>query len=386
MTLYRQSAVAFAMAITVIQAAPGPGFDGRKIRIDSKILGESREILVRLPSGYESGPERFPLLIQLGGEAHFPYTVAVTEFLSRGDHIPRLIVAAILDPTPMHHYRDSTPTKVAYLPASGGAGRFLGFIKDELVPALDAEFRTRPLRILCGHGLSGLFAVHALLESPGTFAAFITDGASLTYDGSAILDRAALRLTDPAVRGKLYLGVGNEMETAPGLASFAVLLDKSAPDGLEWKTETFADEDQGTASLPTLYHGLKWVFRSWRIPVAIATQGMDAVKAYYRDLSAKLGYEIPVTEKILSTRGFQLIREQRFDEALVLLDINAGAFPESPNAYHSLAVLSERRRQWERAASFYETAARKAERADPELARFFRMQAGQARGRAGKKS
>jgi len=364
--------------------APESILSGRKMKIESKILQETREIWVKLPSGYENSQELYPVLIQLGGETHFLYSSAIVDFLSRYDDIPRMIVAAVIDPTPRQHYRDSTPTKVDYLTASGGAPQFLRFIKEELLPALDTEFRTRPFKILCGHGLSGLFAVYALLESPGTFKAFLTDGASLTYDNSALLKGVEKRLDDPLLAGALYLGVGNERETIPGIKTLADLLASKAPRGLDWKMDIQTEEDQGTAALPAFYDGLKWVFRAWRLPLGVAVRGIDAVKDYYRDLSGKFSYEIPVTEKTLSVLGFQLIREQRFPEAATVFEVNAAAFPESPDVHHNLAMLSERQKQWDKAAAHYETAALKAGPQRPELAQFFRRQAEQARLRAKK--
>jgi len=354
---------------------------GQKLKITSKILNETREVWIGLPSGYENTQARYPLLIQLGGAAHFPYSAAIVDVLSRNDHMPRMIVAAVIDPTPMHHYRDSTPTRVDYLPASGGAPQFLRFLKEELIPTLEAGFRTQPFRILCGHGLSGLFAVYALMESPDTFGAYITDGASLTYDGSALLKDMEARLADPRLRGSLFLGVGNELETVTGIQEMAGLLAKKAPRSLQWKIGIEQDEDQGTASLPVFYKGLKWIYRDWRLPVEVSVQGMAAVKKYYESLSDKFGYELPVTESTLSVRGFQLIREQRFDDAAGVFKLNASTYPDSPNVYHNLAFLFERLKQWDQAAAYYEKAGEKAGAAQPDLAKFFRMQAEQAKGR-----
>ncbi len=354
---------------------------GQKIKIPSKILNETREVWIALPPGYKDGGDRYPLLLQLGGEANFLYSAAIVDVLSKNNHIPRIIVAALLDPTPRHHYRDSTPTKVDYLPASGGAPQFLSFLKEELIPALDAGFRTEPLRILCGHGLSGLFSISALLESPGTFGAVLSDGASLSYDNSVFFKNAEAKLADPRLRGSLFLGVGNELETIPSNQALAALLTKKAPPSLSWTLEILNDEDQGTASLPVFYRGLKWLFRDWRLPVEVAGKGLDAVKAHNRALSEKMGFEIPVSENTLSMRGFQLIREQRFGDAEVVFNLNASAYPESPNVYQNLAFLSERMKQWEKAAAFYEKAAEKAAAVKPELAPLFRMQAEQAKRR-----
>lgn len=364
------------------QEKPEPLLTGAKVQLASKVLEETREVWVVLPAGYEDGQDRYPVLIQLGDLAHVRYSAPIVDVLARNDHIPAMIVVACPEPTPRHHYRDSTPTAVDYLPGSGGANKFLAFLRDELIPYLEANFRTQPCRVLCGHGLSGLFAVHAVLESPGTFGGVIADGASLTYDGSAVLKTAEAKLADPRVRGSIYLGAGNEAETVPGLQAFVRLLERRVHPGLEWALEAERDEDQGTAAVPTFYKGLKWLFRAWRIPVEAAAKGIDAVRAYYAGLSEKFGYDIPVTERTLSGRGFQLIREQRFAEAAALLEANARAYPDSFRARQDLAVLYERTRDWARAAASYEAAAEKAGPAQPELAKFFRAQAERLKKRA----
>jgi hypothetical protein len=311
----------------------------------------------------------------LGGGTHFAYSAAIVDLLAKNDHIPALILAVLSDPTPRHHYRDSTPTRVDYLPASGGAPLFLKFLKEELIPYLEANVRTQPFRILSGHGLSGLFAVYALLESPGTFGGFITDGASLTFDKSMIFPFAELKLGEEGIRGWLYLGVGNELETILGLQRMDGLFKTSAPKGLSWKLEIESDEDQGTAALPVFYKGLKWIYGAWRMPADIAAAGLNAVRAYFADLSRRYGYEIPVSEKALSGRGFQWVREQRFSEAELVFRLNAEAFPDSHQAWMNLAFLFERMKDWKQAAAAYEKAAEKAEVSQPDLAKYYRAQA-----------
>jgi len=53
---------------------------------------------------------------------------------------------------------------------SGGADKFLQFIKQELIPVIESEFKADPKRrILAGHSLGGLFTAFALFEEPGLF-------------------------------------------------------------------------------------------------------------------------------------------------------------------------------------------------------------------------
>src|SRR4030042_3198069 len=113
---------------------------GRKLQMVSKALAETRDVWVVLPAGYENGQERYPVLIQLGDLSHLRYSVPVVDVLARNDHIPAMIVVALPDPTPRHHYRDTTPTAVDYLPGSGGAPRFLRVLQAGVVPPPHTDY------------------------------------------------------------------------------------------------------------------------------------------------------------------------------------------------------------------------------------------------------
>jgi len=365
------------------QTAPTPAQDkpatlglGQRFELNSTILNEKREVWVAAPAGPGDGAgERLPVIIQLGDLSHFRYSAPIVDVLSRNGHIPRCLVVAVPDPTPRHHYRDSTPTKVDYLPASGGASLFLDFLKKELLPFIESQFPAASFRIICGHGLSGMFAAWALAESGGAFGAAITDSASLTYDNSRLLEDWTAKPPAFAGPASLYLAAGDERETTEGLRRLAGLFEKNRPDNLDWAVSVEKDEDQGTVCVQAFYKGLKWAFRDWRIPLLAASGGLEIVKAHYAGLSRRLGYEIPVTEGLLSARGFQLIREQKFEEAKLVFNLAASAFPGSFTVEQNLGFLYERMKDPENAAAAYERAAAKAAAAQPDLAKFFKAQA-----------
>ena len=163
------SAAAFAQA----PAIPGV----TTLRLKSEVLGEERIILVRTPSGYEAGNQRYPVLYMTDGDAHIGHTGATIEFLSRNGRMSELIVVGI---TNTDRTRDLSPTHVktaavagVQFPTSGGADKFLKFIESELIPDIEKRYRVQPYRILAGHSLGGLFVVHAMLSRPELFNSYI---------------------------------------------------------------------------------------------------------------------------------------------------------------------------------------------------------------------
>lgn len=96
---------------------------------------------------------------------------------------------------------------------TGGADTFLDFLVNELAPEVAARFRSasKTRRILFGHSLGGLFAVHALMTRPEAFETFAASAPSLWWNDFAVLKlRGDLdaRLTASGVRPKVFLSVG----------------------------------------------------------------------------------------------------------------------------------------------------------------------------------
>ena len=143
--------------------------------IDSKILGEARSVLIRTPASYATGARSYPVLYLTDGDRQLPHTAATIDFLTREGRMPEVILVGI---TNTDRTRDLTPTHVDQtaldgqqfrFPTSGGADKFLSFIETELIPYVEANYRTEPFRILAGHSFGGLFAMHALLSRPRLF-------------------------------------------------------------------------------------------------------------------------------------------------------------------------------------------------------------------------
>src|SRR6185503_12010488 len=139
----------------------------KKFSIKSTVLGEDRIILVRTPVGYETNKVSYPVLYMTDGDAHMGHTASTIEFLSQNGRIEELIVVGI---TNTDRTRDLTPVRSTakdpagnlQAPTSGGADNFLKFIETELIPQIEKQYRVQPYRILAGHSLGGLFAIHAM--------------------------------------------------------------------------------------------------------------------------------------------------------------------------------------------------------------------------------
>jgi predicted alpha/beta superfamily hydrolase len=111
---------------------------GTKFQIDSKMLAETRTYWIHTPAEYKSGKDAYPILILQDPESEFTLAAAVVDMLSENGRIPRMIAVGIKN---TERTRDMTPSRPArtdgggpWTGSAGGAGKFLAFIADELLP------------------------------------------------------------------------------------------------------------------------------------------------------------------------------------------------------------------------------------------------------------
>src|SRR5687768_18290092 len=87
------------------------------VQLQSKMLDETRTILVRTPASYAAGTRAYPVLYMTDGDRQIGHTAAVVDFLAREGRMPEVIVVGINN---TDRTRDLTPTKVE---AFGGNGQ-----------------------------------------------------------------------------------------------------------------------------------------------------------------------------------------------------------------------------------------------------------------------
>lgn len=341
---------------------------GETRTIASAILGEERELLVYLPAGYEDGTQNYPVLYLLDALSNFHHTTGTVQALARAGHSPDMIVVAVRN---TDRTRDLTPTNVRRqagedgpdLPTSGGADAFLRFLREELIPQVEKDYRTAPFRILVGHSFGGLFAVHALLNAPNTFNATLAISPSLWWDDQLLVHRAQEVLAENSpIRQHLFLTLGEEGgDMMDGFQGMLDVLRFAAPDTLRWHSRILEGDDHGSAPIASTRLGLQFIFDGWRMPRSAFQDGYDAVEAHYRRLTARYGYPIPPPEGIVNNLGYFNLGEGHVDEAIRIFRKNVQSYPASANVYDSLGEALEAKGDLAGAREQYEKAVARAE-------------------------
>ena len=231
-------------------ADPVPPHD--TFTVASRALGEARPVNVYTPPGYlSSGGARFPVLYMPDGGLNedFPHVVKTVDSLIALGEIRPVIVVGVPN---TQRRRDLTgPTRFAadsaIAPRVGGSAAFRRFLREELIPAVGARYRTTGERAIVGESLAGLFVVETFLADPALFDHYVALDPSVWWNGGALLDSAPARLAAlDSMPRTLFLASSNTTEIVTGTARLAALLRDRPRRGLAWAYEPRPDLTHAT--------------------------------------------------------------------------------------------------------------------------------------------
>ncbi|MCK2024156.1 LPXTG cell wall anchor domain-containing protein [Microbacterium sp. kSW2-24] len=233
--------------------------------------GRDYKISVALPANYDENGDPHRVLYVTDANAEFGMAVETARLNAPGTMV---VGIGYDDPgqgfaaSGVRRTLDLTPTEITADVPTGGAPEFLDFLRSELVPQIESEFRADPAdRALMGHSFGGLFATYALLHNDGLFHRFVIASPSIWWDDRTILDMEAdYAETHDALDARVFLSVGELEETTSGfpmtsdMTSFAHTLAARAYDGLELGATIFDDETHLSVIGAAFSRGLRFIY------------------------------------------------------------------------------------------------------------------------------
>lgn len=241
--------------------------------IRSRVLDEDRQLYIHVPKLDSADINKaLPVLYLLDGENHFHILSAYIEYLRHWRVIPPIIVVGIVSG---NRVKDLTPTKSqlnfdgkvdSNYKTSGGNEQFFNFIQQELMPYMEAHYKTSPFKIFAGHSFGGLTAINCLLTRPDMFSVYIAISPSLWFGNKYVLRLAEQKLPDLSVRNKkLFYSVGNEEGSFRNdLLQFDKLIKQNKLKALEHQYKYYPSEDHMTEPIPAYYDALRFVYKNWK--------------------------------------------------------------------------------------------------------------------------
>jgi enterochelin esterase-like enzyme len=315
----------------------------RVYHIRSRILGEDRVVHVSVPPNYAVAKQRYQVTYLLDGQvkAFYDLTVAAAGYDLLGDvhdyAIPPQIVVGV-------------EQKDRSVDLGRNQDAFDRFLAEEVVPFVDREFRTVPFRTLIGHSLGGRFALNTFCRNPGMFPAVIAIspgiGDSTAFDALSTCLRREFTENRAVVRQLVLIAGDREARLAATVTRLRDFLRDSAPPNWHW---TFVDgTGLGHTETPfvAIPRGVRLVHDRalWEMPAARAdslVQGKiepdGAIAAWYKSLSARMGYEIAPSAKWLKSAVTAHLARHEIAAAEETAKRLVAAYPADIGAYASLA-------------------------------------------------
>lgn len=253
-------AVVGLMALTAPAAAqtpvPTPIVIGESFALPSTTYGRTREINVWLPPGYEQSGQTYPVLYLLdGGQAQdFHHISGLAQLGTIVGTTRDVIVVGIASVDRRNEL--ALPTEnaelIARYPTQGQSIRFRQFLAEEVLPFVEARYRTNGETALMGESLAGLFVVETFLKEPQMFDGYVAVSPSLWWDGGRLARQAGAHLRDHSNDPRtLILTIGDEGGEMQAAMDVLVgnLRDFAMP-GVTWTYEPRPNESHAT-----IYHG-----------------------------------------------------------------------------------------------------------------------------------
>ena len=301
---------------------------GEKYKIDSKILGESREYWVSLPNSYkQNGYKKYPVLYftdaNLGNLFHVFSGIAKQMSADASPQIPEMIVVGMVS---QNRVRDSAPThslvqwggKASQTQrTTGGADKFLAFLQTELVPHIEKTHQVADYKILAGYSFTGLTVIHALYQNPAFFNAYIAIDPSVWWDDQLMLKRYSEFSKKSLNKRQLFVSTS---ERVPSLfpdknyvTQFINMLQDSPTKGLNVHSKTFAsDQNHHTMQIMSFYLGLKSIFSGYMIDDAIRFRPAKELQEHFIKASNQFGVNLKPRESLIEFFGFDRLFSQQF--------------------------------------------------------------------------
>jgi predicted alpha/beta superfamily hydrolase len=244
--------------------------------VDSKyVTGETYVIQVGLPVGYAPSKKSYPVLYVLDGDKSFGMTKEIADWLMWSKEIKDIIVVGIsygqgMDAWWQKRARDyshcADTINVNWVKQAGGADNFLKFVKNELFPVINQNYKTNQDSIaIMGLSLGGMLGTYILFTQPELFKGYIIIAPSLGWNNNNILKMEDDYSGNHRELNKLvYLAYGsldnNKVLVVNPTIEFIHTIKMRNYESLKFTSRIFEGETHISVFSTALTDGLKSIF------------------------------------------------------------------------------------------------------------------------------
>ena len=267
----------------------------------SKVTGKNYEVSIGLPYAYNTdslkitpfgkSSSKWPVIYVLDSMWFFDMVMSIVRYMAPCGRTSDAIIVGIgypnkesLEETWRSSYalrtHDLTPMRseksekynsewLQCEVKTGGGNDFFKFIKQELIPLIDEEYRTDPSkRIIVGHSHGGSLALFAMFQEPKLFSNYIASSPSVDFADNFMFNlESEYAKKHKSLPAQVFLSAGELEEvtdddsTLTSMYRFAALLESRKYKGLSLKKQMFLDNNHCEVAALAFQTGLKLALR-----------------------------------------------------------------------------------------------------------------------------
>ncbi|WP_071940566.1 alpha/beta hydrolase-fold protein [Shewanella sp. SACH] len=312
------------------------------LKVSSSLLTEPADFKVTLPASYQSNTDkRYVVLVDLHPRSH-DYLAGMEDWMSHNGGWPWL--ETIIVTAPDGHAGLGELKSLAIKQQENQ--QFLDFMEQDLLPAIDKQYRTNGFRILNGFTGNATFSLYTLLNRPSLFNAYIAASPVLDDNYAFVMADAAKKLA--GMKGKqrfLFMSTSDSDFEQNQLADFAKLeaiIKANATNLLDYRIKRFDGTYYMTQPILATAYGIEAIFNDvhqvLKPDSAISRQGVAAILAHYKTLSNdKYGFDVPAIDSLIALASS--VETTDPTKAIDIYQQTLKAIPTAFEASHALASV-----------------------------------------------
>jgi hypothetical protein len=334
------------------------------ISFESKVLGESREITIGLPTSLNTNPtKKYPILILLDGDYLFDSFYSALKYGAHWDEMPETIVIGISQNKNNDRYNDCSYDEENGVPSGKGA-QFFEFIGAELLPYMEQKYPVAPFRIVAGHDTTAGFLNFFLYKDQPIFNGYIALGTELAPYMDNRLPEQLSKLKKPIFYYHSN-GGGDIKEIQTSLINLDTKVKQITNPLLNYKFDNFAGSSHFALVLQSIPNALYHIFDSYKPisskeyneKIAVLSSGyVDYLNNKYDFLYKNLGFKIPVRMNDFKAIETAILKNKYYSELDKLAEVATKHYPKSMLGDYELGLMYEKLEDFKKAAKRYQTA------------------------------
>jgi predicted alpha/beta superfamily hydrolase len=243
--------------------------DSEVRQLKSKYVDQVYEIDVFFPKEYKTQTKKYPVVYVLDAEYNFGCVSYIAKRLIKNRDIPEVLLVGIAYNTTEDDYykkrnRDCTPPSNINGYHTGGVENFIMFLRNELMPFINDNYRTIPEDgTIVGHSISGFFGCYALFKHPELFNRYIIVSTSLWYSDDVIFQyEQEYAINHRDLAAWIYFSTGmdeSEQMVSTSIKFISILSGRDYPS-IHFKSMLPEDEHHRSLFPSAFTKGMRFVF------------------------------------------------------------------------------------------------------------------------------